>query len=146
MSTSGRLDLDPTCFLIFGVWSSRFRFSAELFPPLFWLLICIMKIKSYCLSIADLSSITSPSSNTGGSRLIFFDPFSYFVFYLPPCTLPDFLSVSSLASLPFLPCCHRTTTKTSISIFSRWRCSSWCCAHRECFSKSYQINPKSDCI
>ena len=25
--------------------------------------------------------------------------------------LPDFPSVSSLASLPYLPCCHRTTTQ-----------------------------------
>ena len=30
---------------------------------------------------------------------------------LVQCTLPDFPSVSSLASLPFLPCRHRTTTK-----------------------------------
>ena len=32
-----------------------------------------------------------------------------FIFYLPRCTLPDFHSVSALASLPFLSCCHRTT-------------------------------------
>ena len=30
-----------------------------------------------------------------------------FIFYLPRCTQPDFPSVFSLASLPFLPCCHR---------------------------------------
>ena len=33
-----------------------------------------------------------------------------FIFYFPRCTLPDFLSTSSHASLPFLSCCHRTTT------------------------------------
>ena len=48
------------------------------------------------------------------SRLIFYVPFSYllFIFYLPRRTLLDFPSVSSLASLSFLSCCHRTTTKT----------------------------------
>ena len=41
---------------------------------------------------------------------IFSVPFSYFIFifYLPLCTLPDFASVSSLASLQFLPCFRRT--------------------------------------
>ena len=66
---------------------------------------------------ANLTRITSPSNtNTGGSRLIFSVPFSHFsfIFYLPRCTLQDFPSVSSLASLPFLPCCHRTTTPDSI--------------------------------
>ena len=33
-----------------------------------------------------------------------------FIFYLPWCTIPDFPSISSLISLPFLFCCHRTTT------------------------------------
>ena len=28
------------------------------------------------------------------------------IFYLPRCTLPEFPSVSSLVSLPFLSCCH----------------------------------------
>ena len=58
---------------------------------------------------ANLTRVTSPpNSNTDGSRLIFSIPFSYFlfVFYLPRCTIPDFPSVSSLAFLPFLPCCH----------------------------------------
>ena len=32
-----------------------------------------------------------------------------FIFYLPRCTLPHFPSISSIASLPFLSCCHRTT-------------------------------------
>ena len=36
--------------------------------------------------------------------------FLYFIFYLSRCTLPDFPSVFSLASLPFLSCCYRTTT------------------------------------
>ena len=33
-----------------------------------------------------------------------------FIFYLPRCTLRDFPSVSTQASLLFLSCCHRTTT------------------------------------
>ena len=33
-----------------------------------------------------------------------------FIFHLPRCTLPDFPSVSSLAFLPFFPCCHLITT------------------------------------
>ena len=46
----------------------------------------------------------TPNSYIGNSRLIISAPFSYFIliFYLPRCTLPDFSSVSSLASLPFL--------------------------------------------
>ena len=36
--------------------------------------------------------------------------FSFFNFYLPRCTLLDFPSDSSPASLPFLSCCHQTTT------------------------------------
>ena len=39
-----------------------------------------------------------------------------FIVYLPRCTLPDFLSVSSQASLPLLSCCHRTTTATSTRV------------------------------
>ena len=64
---------------------------------------------------AGRPSITSNSnSNTGGSRLIFSVPLSYFlfIFYLPWCTLIDFHSVSFLVSLPFLFCCYRTTTTT----------------------------------
>ena len=34
-----------------------------------------------------------------------------FIFYLPQCTLPDFTSVSSRASLPFLSCCHHNNKK-----------------------------------
>ena len=62
---------------------------------------------------ANLTRVTSPlNSITDGSRLTFSVIFSYFlfIFYLPRCTLPDFPSVSSLASLPFLPCCHLTTS------------------------------------
>ena len=53
-------------------------------------------------------------TQAGVSCLIFFAPFSYFlfIFSLPRCTLPDFPSViSSLASLPFLPCCHDNNNK-----------------------------------
>ena len=73
-----------------------------------------LSIFSLTLVRANLTRVTSPpNSNTGGSRLIFSVLYSYFIFifYLPRCTLPDFPSVSSLASLPFLSCCHRTTTE-----------------------------------
>ena len=69
--------------------------------------------KLFTLVRANLTGVTSlPNSNTGGSSLIFSVPFSYFlfIFYLPRWILPDFPSVSSLASLPFLPCCYQTTT------------------------------------
>ena len=39
------------------------------------------------------------------------------IFYLPRCILPDFPSVSSLDSLPFLSCCHRATTCMHIFFF-----------------------------
>ena len=65
---------------------------------------------------ANLTKVTSPpNSNAGGSRLIFSVPLSYFlfIFYLPQCTLPDFPSDSSLASLPFSPCCHHNHNRWS---------------------------------
>ena len=46
-----------------------------------------------------LTRVTSPpKSNTGGSRLIFSVPFSYFLFtfYLPRLILPDFPSESNV--------------------------------------------------
>ena len=42
------------------------------------------------------------------------------ILYLPRCTIPEFPSVSSQASLPFLSCCHRTT----ICFVMNARCSS----------------------
>ena len=71
-----------------GIWSSR-RASKRL----------VVAISRWC-------GCTSPSNSP--SRLIFSVPFSYFlfIFNLPRCTLPDFLYVSSLASLIFLSCCH----------------------------------------
>ena len=62
----------------------------------------------------DLTRVTSPpNSNTGSSRLIFSVRFSYllFIFYLPRCTLPDFPTVSSLASLLCLSCHHINNIK-----------------------------------
>ena len=41
----------------------------------------------------------------------------YFVFYstlLSPLALPDYVSISSQASLPFLSCCHRKTTAIAV--------------------------------
>ena len=37
-------------------------------------------------------------------------------FYLPRCTLSDFPSVSYMASLPFLSCCHRTSTESRVLV------------------------------
>ena len=73
-------------------------------------------MEKQCLLCAGTSS--PPNSNTGGSYHTFSVPFFYFlfIFYLSRCTLPDFSSVSSAASLPFSPCCHRTTTTEQVSI------------------------------
>ena len=52
---------------------------------------------------ANITRVTSPTNSTIGSfHLISSVPFSHFlfIFYLPRCTLPNFLSDSSLASLP----------------------------------------------
>ena len=73
---------------------------------------------------ANLTRVTSPPNpTTGGSRLIFFAPFSYFlfIFYLPLYTLPDFSSVSFLASLPFLPC-HPNKKKKHQILWLQWEC------------------------
>ena len=62
--------------------------------------------------ISNLKRVASPPNwNTDGS-LIFSVSFSYFLFtfYLPRYTLPDFSSIFSLASLPFLSCWYETTT------------------------------------
>ena len=40
--------------------------------------------------------------------------FALYIFHIPRCTLPDFPTVSSVASLLFLYCCHRTTTMNRI--------------------------------
>ena len=40
----------------------------------------------------------------------------FFIFYLPSCILPVFPSVSSLTSLPFLSCWHRTTPLTLVRV------------------------------
>ena len=71
-----------------------------------WVLFLSLLWHSFEVVRANLTRGKPPNSNTGGSRLIFSVPLSYFllIFYLPRCTLPDFPSVSPLTSLPFLPC------------------------------------------
>ena len=49
---------------------------------------------------ANLTRVTSPPRRFPSYLLIYF----LFIFYLSRCTLPDFPSVSSLASQPFLSC------------------------------------------
>ena len=61
-----------------------------------------------------------------GARLTFSWPLSYiyfFIFYLPRCTLPDFPSVSFLASLPFLSF-YRTTCE-AISLYVYFICKTY---------------------
>ena len=76
-----------------------------------------------------ISEDTSPpNSNTSSFRPVFSVPFSYFlfIFFFSRCTLPDFPSVSFLASLPFLPCCHHGNNSNppwippNITILSYW--------------------------
>ena len=58
----------------------------------------------------NLTKVTSPSRRSPSHLLLYL----LFIFYLPRFTLLFFPSVSSLASLPFLSCCHRTTTSTIV--------------------------------
>ena len=66
------------------------------------------------LERANLTRQTSPPNSAPGrfpsyllmTLLLYF----FFIFYLSRCTVPDFNSVSSLASLPFSSCCHQATT------------------------------------
>ena len=44
----------------------------------------------------------------------------FFIFYLSRYNLPDFPSVSSLTSLPFLSCCHRTTAETPHALMCKF--------------------------
>ena len=86
-------------------------YSANVFETTYYSRIWVNPLPMHIVCVFPFCK--HPNWNTGGSRLIFSAPFSYFlfIFYLPRIyLLPDFPSVSSLASLPFLPCCHRTTT------------------------------------
>ena len=70
--------------------------------------------KNYLFSSLNLNSMTAPVLLSLDHSLIF--PFHNVLSFScilpsPVHALPDFLSVSSLASLPFLSC-HRTTTRS----------------------------------
>ena len=86
---------------------------------------------------ANLTRVTSPlNSTTCGPSLIFSILFSYllFIFYIPWYTLPDFPPVSSLASLPLLPCCHQNNYVKHEILPPFYRLSVWCfsaCIKRE---------------
>ena len=73
--------------------------------------------KGESLVRANLARGTSPPNSTPRRfpyyLLLTFLLYFLLIFYLPHCTLPDFPSVSSQVSLPFLSC-YRTAT-TSIS-------------------------------
>ena len=54
----------------------------------------------------NLTRVTSPPNSAPRRFPSYLLLYFLFIFYLPRCTLPDFPSVSSPASLPVLPCCH----------------------------------------
>ena len=62
----------------------------------------------------NLTGVTLPPNSTPrrflSCLLLTLLLYCLFISYLPRCILPGFSSVSSLTSLPFLYCCHRTTT------------------------------------
>ena len=58
--------------------------------------------------------ISLPNS-TPGPFPSYFHLYFIFFFYFTWCTLQDFPSVSSLVSLPFISCCHRTKTTTTLA-------------------------------
>ena len=72
-------------------------------------------------------NLTSSSNSTPG-RFLFYLLLNLllyllFIFYITRCTLPDFLSVSSLDSLPFLSSYYRTTITTisqAITMIMLW--------------------------
>ena len=63
---------------------------------------------------ANLTRNSSPPNSTlrrfPSYLLLTFLLYFLLIFHLPRCTLLNFPSVSSLTSLPFLSCCHRTAT------------------------------------
>ena len=63
-----------------------------------------------------ITRLTASSRITSPPNLSYF----LFIFYFPRCTLPDFPSVSSLTSFPYLPCHHNNKNNNK-----QCRCS--CC-------------------
>ena len=69
----------------------------------------------------NLTRVASPPKSTPRRFPSYLLLYFLLIFYLPRFTVLDFQSVSSLGSLPFLPCCHRTTTTAlKISNFYKW--------------------------
>merc|ERR1719154_945076 len=103
---------------------------------------------SLALVRANLTMVTSPpySSPRWFPSYLLLTLLLYFIFiiYLPRCTLPNFPSVSSLASLLFLPCCHRTTTTHpySLDLYSR-RESCACLTHVPCNLNPHHAGPRT---
>ena len=84
-------------------------------------ILCTFPSYTYIIPFAtNFSRITSPSNSSPGRfpsyRLLILLLYFLFIFYLPRCTLPDFPSVSSLASLPFLSCCQQQQICTMQSL------------------------------
>ena len=81
----------------------------------------------FIFSTADYSFWTSGPNSTPRQLQFYFLLtlllYFLFIFYLPRFTLPDFTSMSSQTSSPFLSCCHRTTTyvnSKTTSMFIHW--------------------------
>ena len=73
-------------------------------------------------TLANLTRVTLlPNPTTGGSRLIFSATFSYFLFkfHFLRCIQPNFLSIPSLASLPFYLVVIEQQQHANVRFFSR---------------------------
>ena len=93
-----------------------YRFPSELYLRFlsYWYGIWACFITASVWGSANLARVTSPPNSTPRRfpSYLLFTILLYFlsIFYHPRWTLLDFPSVFSLASLPFLYCCHRTTS------------------------------------
>ena len=87
-------------------------------------LVCINQIQKrfLCVHLLTLAQVATHNSTPRRfpSYLIFtLLLYFLFIFHLPRCTLPDFLSKSPHTSLPYLSCCHRTTTSPFLIVIDR---------------------------
>ena len=107
------------CLNVYSKWfyMQSFLLSVGVIPMKILNTCSTQRYLAHTVSLARKGHLTSKlNSKTVPvlSSLIF--PFNY---YHLRCTLPDFPSVSSLASLPFLSCRHRTTTCMSYEATKR---------------------------
>jgi len=74
------------------------------------LVACASKVKKKYLKRLAASFSHTRRDSKRGTFTIFFYILLKHIFNLSRCTLPDFPSIPSQASLPFLSCCYWTTT------------------------------------